>query len=71
VADDLQAVAAAPATILLLALWLGLIAGFLHLGILVVRRWIDGDFSRLGSDFVWMIPAGAADAGGDPGGPVR
>jgi hypothetical protein len=43
--------------ILLLALWLGLIAGFLDLGLVIVRRRIDGEFYRLGGHFVWIIPA--------------
>ena len=43
----------------MLAAWIGLIAGFLDLGLLVVnRRLIKGDFYRLGSDFAWIIPAG-------------
>ena len=48
-----------PGTVLLLALWIGLIAGFLDLGLLVVnRRLINRDFYRLGGDFTWIIPAG-------------
>ena len=47
------------ATIVLLATWIGLIAGFLDLGLMVIhRRLIDGDFYRLGADFVWLIPLG-------------
>ena len=48
-----------PATVLLLAVWIGLIAGFLDLGLLVVnRRLINRDFYRLGGDFTWIIPGG-------------
>jgi arylsulfatase A-like enzyme len=47
------------AALLVLAAWIGLIAGFLDLGLLVVnRRLIKGDFYRLGGDFTWIIPAG-------------
>ena len=45
----LRAVASGPATVLLLAVWIGLIAGFLDLGLLVVnKRLINRDFYRLG-----------------------
>jgi arylsulfatase A-like enzyme len=48
-----------PGTVMLLAIWIGLIGGFLDLGLLVVnKRLIDRDFFRLGSDFTWVIPAG-------------
>src|SRR3954468_2806015 len=50
----------APATILLLAVWIGLVAGSLDLGFMVVSRLLDGDFYRLGDQFVWMIPLGVA-----------
>ncbi len=44
---------------LLVATWIGLVAGFLDLGIEVVRkRFIDLDFYRMGDDFPWMIPLG-------------
>ena len=44
---------------LLVAAWIGLVAGFLDLGILVVRkRFIDIDFYRMGDDFAWLIPLG-------------
>ncbi len=47
------------APILLLAAWVGLIAGYLDLGLMVLnRRLFDGDFYRLGSDFLWLIPVG-------------
>jgi hypothetical protein len=51
----------APATVLLLAIWIGLTAGFLDLGGLVVRKClIDGEFYRLGHGFPWIIPTGVA-----------
>jgi arylsulfatase A-like enzyme len=60
-ADGSQPVGAGPATILGVAVWIGLIAGVLDLGLMVVKkRLIDGDFYRLGGDFVWIIPAGVA-----------
>ena len=46
-------------TTLLLGVWIGLLAGFLDVGLLVIsRRWIERDFYRLGGDFAWLIPAG-------------
>jgi arylsulfatase A-like enzyme len=46
-------------TILLLAVWIGLIAGFLDLVLMMMnRRLIEGGFYRLGGDFGWLIPAG-------------
>ncbi len=46
-----------PATILMLALWVGLVAGFLDMGLLVFnRRVLDRDFIRLGSNYPWIIP---------------
>ncbi len=54
-------VGAPPATILLLATWTGLVAGWLDLGLMVAKkRLIDGDFYRLGEHFGWLIPAGMA-----------
>ena len=51
----------APATILLLAIWIGLTAGFLDLGGLVFRKClIDGEFYRLGHGFPWIIPTAVA-----------
>jgi hypothetical protein len=48
-----------PATILLVAIWVGLIAGFLDLGLMnVVKRLTGGDFYHLGDHFRWIIPAG-------------
>ncbi len=49
------------ATILVLAAWIGLIAGFLDLGLMMIkRRVIEEDFYRLGGDFPWLIPSGVA-----------
>ena len=54
-------VRAGTTTILVLAAWIGLIAGFLDLGLMVIkRRVIEGDFYRLGGDFAWIIPVGVA-----------
>ncbi len=40
-------------------MWIGLISGFLDLGILVVRkRFIELDFLRVGDHFTWLIPLG-------------
>jgi arylsulfatase A-like enzyme len=47
-----------PATILLWAAWIGLLASFLDLGLMIANRLIDGDFYRLGEHFRWIIPAG-------------
>ncbi len=48
-----------PATIVLTATWVGLIAGFLDLGLMVInRRFINEDFYFLGGNFVWLIPVG-------------
>ena len=57
--QGMKPVGAGPGTVLLLAVWIGLIAGFLDLGLMVVnKRLIDRDFYRLGGDFAWIIPAG-------------
>jgi arylsulfatase A-like enzyme len=54
-------VGASPVTILRLAVWVGLVAGWLDLALMVVnRRLIHGDFYRLGEHFVWLIPLGVA-----------
>ena len=51
--------AIAPLTVLLVALWIGLIAGFLDLGLLIMRkRLFTSDFYRLGDHFWWVIPIG-------------
>jgi arylsulfatase A-like enzyme len=58
-AEGTRPVGAGPGTVLLLAVWIGLIAGFLDLSLLVVtKRLIYRDFYRLGGDFTWIIPAG-------------
>jgi arylsulfatase A-like enzyme len=49
-----------PATILLLALWIGLVAGFLNLGFVILKKHLSDDFYRLGDDFSWIIPTGVA-----------
>ena len=49
------------AQILLFAVWIGLSAGLLDLGLFVAKkRLIDDDFYRLGDGFPWIIPAGVA-----------
>ena len=49
----------APATILLVAIWIGLTAGFLDLGLMILKKRLTGDaFYRLGDHFRWIIPAG-------------
>ena len=54
-------VSVSPAMILLIATWVGLVAGWLDLGLMVVeRRLIRGEFYRLGEHFVWLIPLGVA-----------
>ena len=54
-----RAASASPATIVLVAAAIGLAAGFVDLGLMVVkRRLIDGGFYHLGEHFGWIIPAG-------------
>ena len=48
-----------PATILLLSAWIGLVAGFLDLGLFLLGRSISGEFYRLGEGFPWIIPRGS------------
>jgi arylsulfatase A-like enzyme len=49
------------ATILLVATWVGLTAGFLDLGLMVLRKRLTDDvFYRLGDHFWWIIPVGVA-----------
>src|SRR5271156_4821857 len=58
-AGDSHPVRVASGAMLLVAAWIGLIAGFLDLGILVVwKRFIDVDFYRVGDDFAWLILLG-------------
>src|SRR5437763_11348590 len=59
-AEGSQAPGVGPATVLLLAAWVGLVAGWLDLGLMLVHRRVDGDFTRLGEHFVWIIPIGVA-----------
>ena len=57
VSDGSQPVGIAPATVLVVSVWIGLVAGFLDLGLMVMRRrLIDGGFYRLGEHFGWIIP---------------
>jgi arylsulfatase A-like enzyme len=45
--------------VVLIGTWIGLIAGFCDVGLLVMKkRLIDRDFYRLGGDFPWIIPSG-------------
>ena len=56
-ADESRSSGIAPATILLVATWIGLTAGFLDLGLMVVRKRLAEDaFYRLGDHFCWAIP---------------
>ena len=46
------------ATIFLVAIWVGLTAGFLDLGLMVFRKRLTDDvFYRLGDHFRWIIPS--------------
>ena len=57
-ADDSRSIRIGAGTILLLAAWIGLIAGFIDLGLMMIkRRLIEEDFYRLRGDFPWIIPA--------------
>src|SRR6516165_6534443 len=48
-----------PGTVLLIALWIGLVGGFLDLGVFILKQRLSGDrFFRLGDHFFWLIPAG-------------
>jgi arylsulfatase A-like enzyme len=50
-----------PATVLLLAAWIGLAAGFVDLGLFLFRKGlIERDAVRLDEGFPWIIPAGVA-----------
>ena len=70
--DGSPPVGASAATILLLATWIGLIAGFLDLGLMVVnRRLIDGDFYRLGDAFRLDHPGGGRRPGARAGDGAR
>jgi arylsulfatase A-like enzyme len=51
----------APATVFLVALWIGLSAGFLDLGLFCLKKRLMGDgFYRLGEEFWWLIPGAVA-----------
>jgi arylsulfatase A-like enzyme len=51
----------APSAIILMALWVGLVTGFLDLSLLAFkRRFIDHDLVRLGVGYPWIIPAAVA-----------
>jgi arylsulfatase A-like enzyme len=48
-----------PQTVLLVAIWIGLNAGWLDLALLIVKNKVFAvDFYRLGAHFIWIIPAG-------------
>lgn len=63
----LRPVEGGPATVLLAAVGIGLAAGFLDLGLLVLKKHLSGDFYRLGDGFPWLIPAGVAALVAIPG----
>jgi arylsulfatase A-like enzyme len=48
-----------PGAVILIGTWMGLIAGFCDVGLLIInKRLINRDFYRLGGDFPWIIPSG-------------
>src|SRR5262249_37230290 len=51
-----------PLTILLVAAWVGLTAGFLDLGLMILKKHLmdGGGFYHLGVGFPWIIPVGVA-----------
>ncbi len=50
-----------PGTILVVSAWIGLVSGFLDLGMVILRKHlIDGEFYRLGHGFPWIIPVAVA-----------
>jgi arylsulfatase A-like enzyme len=58
-AGESRSAHASPAAILLVAIWIGLTAGFLDLGLLILKKRLIGDeFYRLGYHFRWVIPTG-------------
>jgi arylsulfatase A-like enzyme len=60
-ADERDASRAGPATVFLVALWIGLVAGFVDLGLMVLKNRLNGDgFYRLSDHFPWIIPAGVS-----------
>ena len=50
----------ATTTVLLLSIWIGLIAGFLDLGFVWLKKHLGDDFYRLSDGFPWLIPSGVA-----------
>ncbi len=55
------AVGMKPAAVLLMAIGIGLAAGFLDLAVFIGRVGVlGGEFYNLSQDFVWMVPAGVA-----------
>lgn len=48
------------ATVLLLSAWIGLVAGFLDLGFVLLKKCLGDDFYRLSDGFPWIIPTGVA-----------
>ena len=53
-----QAARVGPAVIVLVAAWIGLLAGFLDLGLMIFRTRATGqEFYRLSDQFRWIIPA--------------
>jgi arylsulfatase A-like enzyme len=42
--------------VLLFSMWLGLVAGLLDLGFVVLKKHVSDDFYRLGEGFPWIIP---------------
>src|SRR5262249_9806453 len=55
----LLAASSVPCTVLLTALWIGLVGGFLDLGVFILKQHLARDrFFRLGDHFFWLIPAG-------------
>jgi arylsulfatase A-like enzyme len=58
-APQLAPLQVGPGRVLLIAAWIGLIAGIGDVVLLVLRkRWIDRDFLHAGADFPWIIPIG-------------
>jgi arylsulfatase A-like enzyme len=58
-AGESRSLRTAPATVFRVAIWIGLTAGFLDLGLMILKKRLTGDeFYRLGDDFRWIIPAG-------------
>jgi len=59
IAGETRSLRTAPATILLVAIWIGLTAGFFDLGLMVLKKRLTGEgFFRLSDHFPWVIPTG-------------